>query len=92
MARANVIGAIKGVAAVVIFEQDTPFRVIQALQPDVIVKGADYVLKEVVGADIVAARGGRVVLAPLVPRQSTTSLVKRMEIAPAARVVKGVVN
>jgi D-beta-D-heptose 7-phosphate kinase/D-beta-D-heptose 1-phosphate adenosyltransferase len=92
MARANVIGAIKGVDAVVIFDQDTPLQVIQALQPDVIVKGADYVLKEVVGADIVTARGGRVVLAPLVPRQSTTSLVNRMEMPPAARVVKSVVN
>jgi D-beta-D-heptose 7-phosphate kinase / D-beta-D-heptose 1-phosphate adenosyltransferase len=74
-ARAAVMGAIKGVAAVIIFDEDTPFEAIEALQPDVLVKGADYTIDTVVGADIVQKRGGRVVLAELSPGQSTSRLV-----------------
>ena len=74
-ARAAVIGAIKGVSAVVLFAEDTPLELIQKLQPDVLVKGADYTEDEVVGADIVKARGGRVVLVDLSPGHSTTNLV-----------------
>jgi D-beta-D-heptose 7-phosphate kinase/D-beta-D-heptose 1-phosphate adenosyltransferase len=74
-ARAEVMGALKGVAAVVLFEEDTPGELIAALQPDVLVKGADYTVEEVVGADIVQARGGRVVLADLIAGQSTSRLV-----------------
>ena len=78
-ARAQVMGSIKGVAAVVIFDEDTPFDLITALQPDIIVKGADYAEDKVVGADIVRARGGRVVLAELSPGHSTTRLVSAVE-------------
>jgi D-beta-D-heptose 7-phosphate kinase/D-beta-D-heptose 1-phosphate adenosyltransferase len=74
-ARAAVMGAIKGVAAVVIFDEDTPLQAIEALQPDVLIKGADYTIDKVVGADIVQKRGGRVVLAQLSPGQSTSRLV-----------------
>jgi D-beta-D-heptose 7-phosphate kinase / D-beta-D-heptose 1-phosphate adenosyltransferase len=74
-ARAAVMGAIKGVAAVVLFDEDTPLELIQALQPDVLIKGADYTVDRVVGADIVQQRGGRVVLAELSPGQSTSRLV-----------------
>jgi len=74
-ARAAVMGAIKGVAAVVIFDEDTPREVIEALQPDVLIKGADYTIDKVVGADIVQKRGGRVVLTDLSPGQSTSRLV-----------------
>jgi D-beta-D-heptose 7-phosphate kinase/D-beta-D-heptose 1-phosphate adenosyltransferase len=74
-ARAAVMGAIKGVAAVVIFDEDTPLQAIEALQPDVLIKGADYTIDKVVGADIVQKRGGRVVLADLSPGQSTSRLV-----------------
>lgn len=76
-ARAAVIGALKGVDMVVAFEDDTPLALIEALQPDVLVKGADYREDQVVGADIVKARGGRVLLAELTPGQSTTSMVAR---------------
>jgi D-beta-D-heptose 7-phosphate kinase/D-beta-D-heptose 1-phosphate adenosyltransferase len=75
--RAAVMGAIKGVAAVVIFGQDTPLELIEALQPDVLVKGADYTEDRVVGAGIVRARGGRVVLAELSRGQSTSKLIAR---------------
>jgi D-beta-D-heptose 7-phosphate kinase/D-beta-D-heptose 1-phosphate adenosyltransferase len=75
--RAQVIGAIRGVAAVVIFDEDTPLALIGSLQPDVLIKGADYRIEDVVGADIVQAGGGRVVLAKLEPGHSTTGLVAR---------------
>jgi D-beta-D-heptose 7-phosphate kinase/D-beta-D-heptose 1-phosphate adenosyltransferase len=74
-ARAALIGAIKGVSAVVVFAEDTPRELIQALQPDVLVKGGDYTLDRVVGADVVEARGGRVVLVDLVTGHSTSRLV-----------------
>ena len=74
-ARAAVVGAIKGVSAVVVFADDTPLELIRALQPDVLVKGADYREDQVVGADLVKARGGRVVLVDLAPGHSTTQLV-----------------
>jgi D-beta-D-heptose 7-phosphate kinase/D-beta-D-heptose 1-phosphate adenosyltransferase len=76
-ARARVIGAIRGVDLVVAFEEDTPLALIQALTPDVLVKGADYKEEEVVGGDLVKARGGRVMLAALTPGQSTTAIARK---------------
>jgi D-beta-D-heptose 7-phosphate kinase/D-beta-D-heptose 1-phosphate adenosyltransferase len=81
-ARAAVMGAIRGVAAVVVFDEDTPLDLIAALQPDVLIKGADYSEDQVVGADIVRARGGRILLAELTAGQSTTKLIARTR--PAA--------
>ena len=75
--RSTVMGAIKGVSAVVIFAEDTPLSLIKALQPDVLVKGADYTEDRVVGADIVRAHGGRVILAELSQGQSTTKLIAK---------------
>lgn len=74
-ARAAVIGAIKGVAAVTLFDEETPLELIEALEPDVLVKGADYMIDRVVGAEVVQKRGGRVVLAELVPGKSTSGIV-----------------
>jgi len=74
-ARAAVIGAIRGVAAVTLFDEDTPLELIEALEPDVLIKGADYSIDKVVGADVVRGRGGRVVLAELTPGQSTSGIV-----------------
>lgn len=73
--RADVMGAIRGVAAVILFDEDTPLEAIEALQPDILIKGADYTVDRVVGADIVAARNGRVVLAELSEGHSTSRLV-----------------
>ncbi len=73
--RAAVVGALKGVSAVVVFDEDTPLQLIEALLPDVLVKGSDYTEDQVVGADVVKARGGRVVLVDLRPGHSTTNLV-----------------
>jgi len=77
VARATVLAAVKSVDAVVIFADDTPLELIETLQPDVLVKGADYTLETVVGADLVLARGGRVVLAELLSGHSTTDTVER---------------
>jgi D-beta-D-heptose 7-phosphate kinase/D-beta-D-heptose 1-phosphate adenosyltransferase len=78
VARATVLAALKSVDAVAIFSQDTPLLLIEALSPDVLVKGADYTLDNVVGAEHVIKHGGRVVLAELLPGHSTTETVKRV--------------
>ncbi len=77
VARATVLAAVKSVDAVVIFEEDTPIKLIEILEPDVLVKGADYTVATVVGADLVQQRGGKVILAPLLTGHSTTETVKR---------------
>lgn len=77
-ARALVLASIEQVDLVVIFDDDTPMAVIQALRPDVLVKGADYRLDQVVGAEFVASYGGKVILADLVDGQSTTRTIARM--------------
>ena len=76
--RAQVMAAIRHVDAVVAFGEDTPFELISALVPDVLVKGSDYSVDNIVGADVVRAAGGRVVLAELVPGQSTTGIIAKM--------------
>ena len=77
--RAIVLGALAAVDAVVIFEDDTPLHLVEALLPDVIVKGGDYTPETVVGAREVVAAGGRVVIAPLLPGRSTTRIVQRIQ-------------
>lgn len=76
--RARVVAALAAVDRVVLFDEPTPLALIRALEPDVLVKGADYAKDQVVGADVVEARGGRVALIPLVPNRSTTSIVERI--------------
>ena len=76
--RAYVLAALAMVDAVVVFEQDTPLELIDLLRPDVLVKGGDYTEATIVGATEVRARGGRVVVVPLTPGQSTTSIVERV--------------
>jgi D-beta-D-heptose 7-phosphate kinase / D-beta-D-heptose 1-phosphate adenosyltransferase len=79
IARADVIGAIKGVAALVFFDEETPLELIAAVVPDVLVKGADYTEDEVVGADIVNKAGGSVLLAKLTPGRSTSRLLSAIQ-------------
>ena len=78
-ARAYVIAALEHVDLVLLFDEDTPLAVIEKLEPDVLVKGADYMEDEVVGGDLVKSWGGRVVLADHVSNHSTTSLVRRSQ-------------
>jgi D-beta-D-heptose 7-phosphate kinase/D-beta-D-heptose 1-phosphate adenosyltransferase len=77
-ARATVLASLATVDMVVIFGEDTPLALIEALRPDVLVKGADYTVATVVGAEQVQSWGGKVVLAQLVDGQSTTNTIKRM--------------
>lgn len=77
--RAYVLAALKMVDVVVVFDDDTPLALVEQLQPDVIVKGGDYSPETIVGADVVRARGGRVVVIPLVPGQSTTSIIAKLQ-------------
>ncbi|BAE49582.1 D-glycero-beta-D-manno-heptose-7-phosphate kinase [Paramagnetospirillum magneticum] len=76
--RATVLSSLATVDLVVIFGEDTPLEVIGTLKPDVLVKGADYTIDKVVGADLVQSWGGKVVLAELVNGQSTTNTIKKM--------------
>ena len=77
-ARARVLAGFAAVDCVVLFDEDTPLELITALTPDVLVKGADYSLDRIVGADLVQAAGGRVVRVPIVSGFSTTSIVERL--------------
>lgn len=76
--RAYVLAALEAVDAVVVFDEDTPRELVLRLEPDVIVKGGDYSPDTVVGAAEVRARGGEVVIIPLTPGQSTTSIIERL--------------
>jgi D-beta-D-heptose 7-phosphate kinase / D-beta-D-heptose 1-phosphate adenosyltransferase len=75
--RAYVLGALSAVDLVVVFDEDTPAETIAALKPDLLVKGADWAMERVVGAETVRASGGRVLLVPLVKGHSTTTLISR---------------
>jgi D-beta-D-heptose 7-phosphate kinase/D-beta-D-heptose 1-phosphate adenosyltransferase len=76
--RARVMAALASVDAVVLFGEDTPLELIQALRPDVLVKGGDYTLETVVGHEIVLASGGRVEIVPTVEGFSTTNIVRKL--------------
>ncbi len=77
-ARARVIAALAAVDCVVLFDEETPLALLEALAPDVLVKGADYARDAIVGADWIESRGGRVVRVPLVPGLSTSAIVERL--------------
>jgi D-glycero-beta-D-manno-heptose 1-phosphate adenylyltransferase len=76
--RARVLAALACVDRVVLFGEDTPLALITWLAPDILVKGGDYKLDEIVGREVVLARGGRVVALPFVPGYSTTGLIDRI--------------
>lgn len=76
--RAQVLGGLDAVDFIVVFEEDTPLRLIEAIRPDVLVKGGDYTEATVVGAPFVRSYGGEIALIPLVEGKSTTSMVNRM--------------
>jgi rfaE bifunctional protein nucleotidyltransferase chain/domain len=76
--RAEILRALECVDAVAIFDDDTPAEIIRRVQPDVLVKGADWGADNIVGRDTVEARGGRVVRMPLLEGYSTTELLRRV--------------
>ena len=77
-ARMFVLAHLRSVNAVVPFGEDTPYEMIRALTPDVLVKGGDWPLDQIVGADVVRAAGGRVYSLPLMDGQSTTEIIERI--------------
>lgn len=76
--RAEVLAALASVDAVVIFDEDTPHAIISAVQPDVLVKGADWGENAIVGRDVVEARGGRVVRIQISPGYSTSTILAKI--------------
>ena len=76
--RAEILAALACVDAVVIFDQDTPGKIIGAIQPDVLVKGADWAADAIVGRDVVEARGGRVVRMPIEQGWSTSGIIQKI--------------
>lgn len=82
--RAYVLAALEVVDAVVLFDADTPLELIRTMMPDKLVKGGDYSVESVVGAEDVLARGGKVIIVPLTPGHSTTSTVERLRAGGAS--------
>ncbi len=79
MIRSTILSALTCVDLVILFGEDTPKKLIETLIPDVLVKGADYTIDKVVGADVVQKNGGRVYLVDLIDGQSTTSTVAKIK-------------
>ena len=79
--RAEVLAALDCVAAVSIFDDDTPADIIRRVQPDILVKGADWPADQIVGRDTVEARGGRVILEPVEQGHSTSAIISRVRSA-----------
>jgi rfaE bifunctional protein nucleotidyltransferase chain/domain len=76
--RALVLASVECVDLVVVFSEDTPLELVEALKPDVIVKGGDYTEATIVGAAEVKRWGGHVVVVPLTPGQSTTAIIRKL--------------
>ena len=83
-ARAVVLASLESVDRIVVFNEDTPLKLIETLKPDLLVKGADYRIDQVVGADVVAGYGGKVLLAELENGHSTSATIERLGGAPKA--------
>jgi rfaE bifunctional protein nucleotidyltransferase chain/domain len=76
--RSVILASIKFVDAVVLFDEDTPYELIRQIQPDILVKGADYKPEEIVGYDIVMAKGGKVITLDFLPGYSTSGIEKKI--------------
>lgn len=76
--RAYILASLKNVDAVIVFDEDTPLKLIQHISPNVLVKGGDYKIKDIVGAAEVESTGGKVVVFPLVAERSTTQIVAKI--------------
>jgi rfaE bifunctional protein nucleotidyltransferase chain/domain len=76
--RALLLASLFFIDAVAFFDNDTPLDLVRCIQPDVLVKGGDYLPEEIVGSDVVKAKGGEVVVIPFVDGYSTTSLLNRL--------------
>ena len=79
LTRQHLLAALAFVDAVVVFEEDTPFELIKRIKPHILVKGGDYALHQIVGADIVLENGGQVLSLPFIEGYSTTQLEQRIK-------------
>ena len=76
--RATILAGLRSVDFVVVFEEDTPLELVAAVVPDVLVKGGDWAVNQIVGAGVVTAAGGRVLSLPFVEGKSTTAIIERV--------------
>jgi D-glycero-beta-D-manno-heptose 1-phosphate adenylyltransferase len=76
--RSMVLASLEFVTAVVLFDEETPYELIKTIQPDILVKGRDYKIKEIIGHDIVLAKGGKVKTIELTPGYSTTGIEQKI--------------
>jgi rfaE bifunctional protein nucleotidyltransferase chain/domain len=76
--RSMILASLKFVTAVVIFDEETPYELIKTIQPDILIKGRDWKVEEIVGADIVLAKGGKVETIELTPGYSTTLIEQKI--------------
>lgn len=78
-ARATVLASLFFVSAVILFDEDTPYELIKTIQPDILVKGSDYNAEDIVGYDIVTAKGGKVVTLDFLTGYSTSSIIEKLK-------------
>lgn len=76
--RAFILAGLAAIDYVVLFEEDTPLELISIIQPDILVKGGDYNVADIVGREVVEKRGGKVIVLPFVPNRSTTDIVQKI--------------
>ncbi len=79
LSRARVMASLEFVDAVILFDEETPFELINFLKPDILVKGNDYTVENIVGADVVLKNGGSVETVPLVNGYSTTNVIEKIK-------------
>lgn len=79
IARAMIMASLQFVSAVILFDEDTPYELIKKIQPDVLIKGSDYDIKNIVGYDIVKAKGGEVKTIDFIEGYSTTSIIEKLK-------------
>lgn len=79
LSRARVMASLAFVDAVILFDEETPFELINYLKPDILVKGNDYTIENIVGADVVMKNGGSVETVPLVNGYSTTNVIEKIK-------------
>ncbi|MGC9374775.1 MAG: D-glycero-beta-D-manno-heptose 1-phosphate adenylyltransferase [Bacteroidales bacterium] len=78
-ARALLLASLHFVNAVIYFDEDTPYKLIQRVQPDILIKGSDYHVEDIVGYDIVQKKGGQVKTIDFIPGYSTTSIIEKLK-------------
>lgn len=79
IARATILASLQFVSAVILFNEDTPYELIKKVKPDVLIKGSDYNIEDIVGYDVVKANGGKVVTIDFIDGYSTTSIIEKLK-------------